>query len=186
MEQEIYNRILLHRQSELTVSTASVVAKALSLRTEFRNGNPKILRHWVYPFLSRYNLRCIVPTRTGRKINSHLVSVRRQFCEELSKQIFVQQNISGIIVSNVCKYGWNSCISWRKTKKSHINEWKKTIANEYSQSISQGMTVCVAVTSHANNLFLIFIFTGQTDGHIERFLKDILPSNTFGRCQLHG
>lgn len=53
MERQIYDWIVEQHHNEFSVSTTSIISKALAQNQNSKHKFPKTLMHWVFPFLSR-------------------------------------------------------------------------------------------------------------------------------------
>lgn len=44
---------------------------------------------WVYPYLKRWNLSCLIATRTGQKLSGHMLTVGKSFSENICKALSI-------------------------------------------------------------------------------------------------
>lgn len=185
-EQLIYDWIVKQRNAELAVSTSAIIAKALSMDGSFKDGCEKKLRYWVYPFLSRWNLSCRMATRTGQRLNGHLLSVRQSFSEGIRTQFLEGGQYCDVPPDMFVNMDETAVYFEAKENRTVHFKGENTISIRSTGSNSKRLSVCVAVSSNGCKLPLFFIFKGQPNGRIEKALSDVLPPNTFGCCQSKG
>lgn len=186
LEKDVFDWIVHQREAEIAVSTTSIISKALSLDSNFKDHDQKKLQHWVYPFMARWKLTCRMATRVGQKLNGHLLSVREGFSEVLRLKFKSGGAYETVPSSRFVNMDETAVFFEAKPKSTVHMIGDNTVSVRCTGSNSRRMTVCVSVACDGTKLPLFVIFKGQPNGKIEKDLDNILPENVFGCCQSKG
>ena len=71
---------------DIPVKTSNIIAYALSLQPNFKNGQWGLLQHWVYRFMRRYDLTLRQVTHKGQKLSGHLLRIKQQTTTAINKR----------------------------------------------------------------------------------------------------
>lgn len=186
LEMDVFDWILAQRQAEISVSTAGIIAKALSLDSNFKGKEDNTLRSWVYRFLARWNLSCRMTTHVGQKLHGHLIEVKQNFVAVLKKK-FSNIGCYSTVPSSMFVNMDETAIFFEARSKSTVHRTgARTVSARESGSNSRRLTACVSVACDGTKLPLFLIFKGKPNGRIEQQLTNLLPENMFGGCQDKG
>ena len=83
LEIQVYNWALPQREAELAGFTIDVIDQALSIDSEFRNGDLCKLHDWVYEFMKRRYLAICNRTRKSQITNAAMQDVKEDNCRRL-------------------------------------------------------------------------------------------------------
>lgn len=82
-EQKLNDWTINKQNSEIEVSTAETIAKAISLCPPSKDLNHKECNHWIYPFL-KYG-SCQAACNADQKLSVHLITAQKPLIQNLIK-----------------------------------------------------------------------------------------------------
>jgi len=182
LENNLYNWIMDQRQHGIRVTTFSIITKALSMDSEFKSADQKLLRYWVYQFLHRRALTVRVATRVGQKLSGHLHSVRVQFVGDIMERF--QSGMFSDVPANMFVNMDETAVYFEGKEKTTIDAvGSRTVHIRSSGGSNQRVTVCTAAACDGTKLPLFVIFKGEPNARVEKWLNENTPPNIYACCQ---
>lgn len=161
------------QQLEIAVITHTIIAKASSPQSNFKDVDEKKLTHWVYPFRSRHNRTIRMQTNTEQKLNSHISEIKQNSGNNLAshfKQNDKYKNLQRIKFVNMGEIAvYFVTKPMRTVRPTGFNtKWTRVL-----ESNNHRVAACAAVASNGTTLSLFVIFKGQPTVNIEKHLQNI-------------
>ena len=155
VEQELLVWIKELRSKDISVNTRQVIAKALSIDTNFHKGNMKALWKWIYVFLDRNNLSIRRITHQGQKLSGHLSEVHQRVVNSINDRFSIGGDLFDVDDSMFVNMD-ETAVYYESNPTTTINaKGENTIAIRCTGSNSKRMTVYLVHMMGQNYLCLL-------------------------------
>ena len=182
LENEVYSWILSQREEELAVSAHGITDKALSIESQFHEGNRKKLTYWVYEYMKRRNLSIRTRTRKSQVTDAAMQQVKADYCRRVMTSFHNRINNPRYLINMDETAIYLNCSPVRTVHP----RGEKTVSIMIGGTSSMRFTLAVTVAMDGSKLPLFVIFKGVPGGRVDKSLPRILPDGVIGCVQRKG